>query len=395
MKAAHHRFRRLCAIIIGIVLLCSSLLKLMDPVGTGLIVKEYLNFFHLGFIGGAAKVLGALLALFEGTVGAALITGVFRKAAATVTWALLGFFTLITLILWIANPAMDCGCFGEAIHLTHAQSFLKNIVLLVLAFGAFLPMTQFGIPFTRKKVSFALSVVALVIALWYSWKHLPLIDFTEFAPGVELYASLDNDYQKDDGLFPTLIYEKDGQQGSFTGILPDSSWSFVRADTLKRNGRYLPQSKPMLSFTDASGEYQDEKAVVGKVVLFSVYKPEKADWKRLEQQAETAKNAGAAAFVLVASDPETIDGLSVPPTLEIYYADYKTLLTLNRANGGGSYFSNGELVTKWAPCDAPKTDGMGAMIWSDPIDVSTQHVIKRRIRAQGFCLYLAALLILV
>lgn len=395
MKAAHHRTRRICAILIGIVFLASSLLKLMDPVGTGLIVTEYLHFFHLSFLSGAAKIFGAILALVEGSLGAALVTGVYRKTAAIATWALLGIFTVITLILWIFNPTMDCGCFGEAIHLTHFQSFLKNIVLLVLACGAFIPMTQFGIPFTRKKVSFALSVIALVIALWYSWKHLPLIDFTEFASGVELYASLDNDYQKEDGLFPTLIYEKDGQRGSFTGLLPDSSWTFVGLDTLQRNGRYLPGNKPMLSFTDAAGEYQDEKAVLGKVVLFSVYNPERADWKRLEQQAETAINAGAKAFVLAAASPEILDELSVPPSLEIYYADYKTLLTLNRANGGGSYFSNGELVKKWAPCDAPKAAEMQVMLASDHIDVSTQHVIKRRILAQGFCLYLAALLILV
>lgn len=395
MKIAHHRFRRACAIIIGFVLLASSLLKLADPVGTGLIVEEYFNFFHLGFLRAAAKVFGAILALAEGTLGAALVTGVWRKSVALLTWILLGIFTLITLILWIFNPQMECGCFGEAIHLTHFQSFLKNLVLLALSCGAFIPFTQFGIPRQRKKVSFALSAVALLIALWYSWKHLPLIDFTEYAPGVELYASLDNDYQEEDGLFPTLLFEKDGQTGSFTpGMLPDSSWTFIGLDTLKRNGPYFPQNKPILSFTDAEGDYQDEQAVLGRVVIFSVYKPEKADWKRLEQLSESAKKYGARSFVLVAADPGTIDELSVPPTLELFYADYRTLLSLNRANGGGVYFCNGELVTKWAPCDAPKNDRMQLILSADPIDISTQDVIKHRILAQGFCLYLAALLLL-
>ena len=40
MKKAHHRFRRFCAILIGLVFLASGLLKLLDPVGTGLIVSE-------------------------------------------------------------------------------------------------------------------------------------------------------------------------------------------------------------------------------------------------------------------------------------------------------------------------------------------------------------------
>jgi hypothetical protein len=47
MKKAHHRLRRFCAILIGLVFLVSGLLKLLDPVGTGLIVTEYLKVFHV------------------------------------------------------------------------------------------------------------------------------------------------------------------------------------------------------------------------------------------------------------------------------------------------------------------------------------------------------------
>ena len=133
MKIAHHRLRRLCAVLIGLTFLFSGLFKLLDPVGTGLIVSEYFKFFHVGFLQGLSKPLGMGLALLESITGAALITGVYRKLTAVVASAMVVFFTVVTLILWIANPVMDCGCFGEAIHLTHAQTFGKNVVLLVLA----------------------------------------------------------------------------------------------------------------------------------------------------------------------------------------------------------------------------------------------------------------------
>ena len=247
MKKAHHRIRRFCAILIGLVFLASGLLKLLDPVGTGLIVSEYFKFFHLGFLQGTAKALGMALSLVEAATGAALISGVFRKTTAVITSFLVVFFTIITLILWIAKPEMDCGCFGEAIHLSHGQTLLKNLVLLALAAIAFIPFQNFGVPRKGKYVAFFLAVPSLVFALCHNARHLPMIDFTEFAPGTELFASLDNDYQEMDGKVPTFIYERNGQRGSFTlDALPDSTWTFVGVDTLSRSGMYKNASKPVL-----------------------------------------------------------------------------------------------------------------------------------------------------
>ena len=388
MKKAHHRLRRFCAILIGLVFLASGLLKLLDPVGTGLIVGEYFKFFHLGFLQGASKGFGMFLSLLEAVTGAALVSGVYRRLTAAVAAILVLVFTVITFILWIANPEMDCGCFGEAVHLTHGQTLLKNVVLLVLAVVAFVPFQNFGVPRKRKKVAFALAALSLVFALWYNARHLPMIDFTEFAPGTELFASLDNDYQAMDGKVPTFIYERNGQRGSFTlDGLPDSTWTFVGVDTLTRSGMYKNASKPVLSFRDAEGEYQDELAVLGKVVVFSVYDPAKADWDRIRAQAADARAAGATPLVI------SVLGDSVPQ--DAYLADYKPLITLNRANGGATYFNDGELISKWSPRDVPEGEELRALLAREPVSASTDFIVGRRIKAQGFALYLLALLLLV
>ncbi len=389
MKQAHHRLRRLCAILIGLVFLTSGLLKLLDPVGTGLIVTEYFKFFKVGFLQGAALPLGMVLALLEAVTGAALVSGVYRKLTAAVTSFLILFFTFVTVILWIANPAMDCGCFGEAIHLTHGQTLLKNVVLLALALFAFLPFQNFGVPRPTKYVAFWITVPSLVFALWFNWRHLPMWDFTEFAPGVELFASLDNDYEAMDGKVPTFIYERDGQQGSFTlDNLPDSTWTFVAVDTLSRSGFYRSEAKPVLSFRDAEGTYQDEQAVLGKVMVFSVYNPSGADWDRIRTQSADAAAQGATPLVL------SVPGEGIPQDLTVYFADYKPLITMNRANGGAVYFDNGELVAKWSPKDVPSGDELREFLGRDPVDASTDFTVKRRIKSQGFALYLLALLML-
>ena len=50
--------KRICAFIIGLVLFIAGLLKLMDPVGAGLVVEEYFKFLHLGFLIPVSKAVG-------------------------------------------------------------------------------------------------------------------------------------------------------------------------------------------------------------------------------------------------------------------------------------------------------------------------------------------------
>ena len=71
--------RRFCAVLVGLVFFVAGTLKLMDPVGTMLIVREYLNFLHLGFLSGVAMVFAEFFAVAETCLGICLVTGVFRS----------------------------------------------------------------------------------------------------------------------------------------------------------------------------------------------------------------------------------------------------------------------------------------------------------------------------
>ena len=386
--------RRLCAVIVGITFLVSGLSKIIDPVGTMLIVTEYAKLLHLDFIIPAAKVIGIILSSLEAITGLTLITGVLRKISAWITYALVGVFTAVTLFLLIKNPVMDCGCFGEAIHLDHLQSFIKNIALLALALIAFIPMKSLGSPKPRKWVSFGIATLSVLYAVLYSNTHIPIADFTEFAPGAELMASLDDELEADNHYEPAFIYEKNGQRGSFPlYALPDSTWTFVEADTLFVDGLAQRNGHPVLSFRDSQGEYRDRMAAEGKVVVFSVYEPAKARWDRIQKQYNRVLEAGASPLLLVASYPLEIDKYGIPLDMTVYYADYKTLITLNRSNGGASFFSEGELIEKWGQKDFP--EDLSWRFQEDPVELNSRFILKRRLKAQGFCLYLAALLMLV
>ena len=390
----HNALRRTAACIIGLVFVVSGLLKLLDPVGTGLIVAEYFKFFHLGFLTGISKALGIILCLAETITGAALITGVFRKLTAIVTSALILFFTVVTLILLIKNPEMDCGCFGEAIHLTHLQSFLKNIVLLLLGLLAFLPFKEFGEPKKHRKVAFWIGAVSILLAMGHSVTHLPAVDFTDFRPGAQLYASLDNDYQVMDGYYAAYIYEKDGQTGSFTlDRLPDSTWTFVKVDTIIRNSTPKDRPAPVLSFSDEEGNYRDEMAVLGNVVVFSIYNPAKCNWMRLNKMLNTIAESGAGITPIILVNTAPGSNVYIPSNVAYFYADYKTLITLNRANGGATFIKDGEIVRKWRPAGFPSVERLNKLVKADITDSQIKSVTPGRIMAEGFALYLLAVLI--
>ena len=132
--------KRLCAFILGAVFLVGGLFKLMDPVGSALVMESYFNFLHIGFLRGLATFAALFFNLLECFVGICLISGIWVRVMRNVTLALLSLFTVLTLLLLIFNPDMDCGCFGEVVHMTHLQSFLKNIVLFGDMDGGFLAL---------------------------------------------------------------------------------------------------------------------------------------------------------------------------------------------------------------------------------------------------------------
>lgn len=393
-----NKFRRFAAILCGLVFLISGLLKLLDPVGTGLIVSAYYQFFGLKFLEGTSQAAGVALALLESLLGTALVTGVFRKLTGILSGILTLLFTGVTLALLVKNPEMDCGCFGEAVHLTHLQSFLKNLVLLALLAVAFLPMKNLGDAKKKGKLAFWVTAAGLVVAAVYNQRHLPTVDFTDFAPGNELLASLDNDYEEFDDKVRVHVYKRGDQEGFFTeNRLPDSTWTFVRIDTLDRNGIRFEEKTPSLSFKDDMGGYQDELAVLGKVLILSVPAHEKMDpeaWDALVTLKDDAEKSGINPLLLVTEG--TPVETAVPALLQpyAYFSDYKTLITLNRSNGGATYLDNGMIIRKWHLRDLPDFEGLDKLAGTDPVDATVATVTRSRLRAQGFLLYLLAVLII-
>src|SRR5574344_1104691 len=131
--------RALCRIIIGVVLIISGYFKAVDPIGTELKIKEYLNVFHIGFLKATALPLGILLCAIEFLVGVCILKGLRMKLFTKIALGLILFFSIVTLLNYTVLPVSDCGCFGDIIKLTAFETFLKNIILLPLIFFSLSP----------------------------------------------------------------------------------------------------------------------------------------------------------------------------------------------------------------------------------------------------------------
>lgn len=393
MKKGYNVFRRFCAFVLGAVFLVSGILKLMDPVGSEFIMKSYFSFLHIGFMDFSAKFFGVAFALTEAVLGAALMSGVWRKVVGIAVVALTTFFTLLTLVLLIFNPVMDCGCFGEAMHLTHLQTFVKNVILCALCCGAFIPMRELDRPVKVKYVSFALTACSLVALLVYSLVALPLKDYTAFHPGAMLQAAADEQYK--DFSEPEFIYEKDGVTQAFSlDALPDSSWNFV--DSRIRQDDFAAGT--VLTLTDDAGEYCDSLAIQGNVLVVSAYKKLSAGRiEGIESLVADARAVGLTPIVLVPSDDVLAAASEKRAALEdslVYYSDYKTLATLNRSNGGATWISDGQIVRKWSYTLRPSREKLSTALAEDPTALALETQSKGSLALQSFLLYIFAVLLL-
>ena len=403
MKYFALRTRRLLAFIAGAVYVFSGISKLLDPVGAALVMEAYMDFFHVGFMSVAAKPLAVALALLEAVLGSALMTGVWRKVAAISAFALQGFFTLVTIVLVVFNPEMDCGCFGNVAHLSHIQSLVKNVILCLMLVGAFVPLRELGVPKARKYVSFAIVTLSLLLFTVWSWMHIPLVDYTEFAPGALLRSAESAELFEDEKYESVFVYEKDGKQEVFSlNNLPDSTWTFVEARTEVREGGDT-ESSVVLSIYDRDGMYHDEEVSSGKVMVVSVYRMQDAGWERIADYVSELRKSGFRTLVLVSGLPQEIDQVMEGLTPEqvnvlhqdMYMSDFKTLVSLNRSNGGLTYFSEGYLISKWASRSVPDADELSQIYKDDETEILLGRTSTSRLYFQGFKLFLFALMLLV
>ena len=78
----------------------------------------------------------------------------------------------------------------------------------------------------------------------------------------------------------------------------------------------------------------------------------------------------------------------------LYFSDYKTLISMNRSNGGATFFCDGYLIRKYARRALPDTGELSKLFQSDETEELISRSTSGDLTFQGFLLYVFAVMLL-
>ena len=370
--------RLISRILVGFVFIFSGIVKAIDPLGSAYKFSDYFQAFHISFLKFLSLPLAILLFTAEFISGFSVLTGFRQKTGITGVFLLIMFFTPLTFILALTNPVSDCGCFGDAIHLTNWQTFGKNIILLafilVLFSGRKSIKSIFG-PITEWLI-LLFAIIMFVAFSLFNIRYLPIIDFLSYKTGTNIPEKMKiPEGAVADQYATTFIYEKGGSRKEFTiSNYPsnDSSWKFIGQKSLLVKKGYVP---PIHDFSLVNMEKQDITDLVlnnpGYTVIMISKKLTEADSTRLKKGFELGaycNTSGINFIVLTASGSEEIknhgNGLNFCNT------DETTLKTMIRSNPGYILIQNGTIMGKWSWANLPKL----CILLKNRVDKSTESI---------------------
>jgi hypothetical protein len=356
--------KTLSRIIIGVVFIFSGIVKAIDPLGSAYKFHDYFTAFNLDFFSILSLPLAVLLCTAEFISGFAVLTGLRQKQGIWIVMILMTVFTPLTLILALTNPVSDCGCFGDAVHLTNWQTFGKNIILTAFALILFLTRKQDKTDLKQKTQWTLIFIAGILFILFnlYNLKYLPVIDFLPYKTGVKIADQMIIPETASPDIYSTtFIYEKAGVKKEFDLTnypASDSSWSFVeqRSKLLKKG--YEPPIHDFI-ITSMNGEDLTQKILSdnGFSVLMISKKLAAAGSNKLSEGFEFGRfcmSNGIAFYILTASGTDEVNNYN--NGLQFCQADETTLKTIVRANPGYILLKDGVIKGKWSWASIPDND---------------------------------------
>lgn len=355
---------RLSRIITGLVFVFSGLVKGIDPLGTAYKLNDYFSAFKFSFLDELALPLSILLCSVEFIAGLMLVTGAFPKIASWAVALFMALFTPLTLALAIFNPVSDCGCFGDAIHLTNWETFYKNVILTLLVVFVFIRRNDRTATMSlgRSAVALASFTVMFLLFVWYNLAWLPVIDFRPYRPGTNLPEAMTRpDDAPADKFDIRFLYSKDGVTKEFTlqdYPANDTTWVFVDQKSVLVSAGYKP---PVHDFYLVTGDGIDMTENIlgnpGFTLLMIAGKLEESnkigitDGLNLGYEVQK-QNIGF--YVVTATAAE--DAGAYTAGFTTLFADQTTLKTVIRASPGFLLLQNGTVMAMWSHRNVPSSD---------------------------------------
>jgi uncharacterized membrane protein YphA (DoxX/SURF4 family) len=233
--------------IVGLLFIFSGLIKANDPLGLSYKMQEFFEVWGWHNLNDYTLAFAMIMNVFEVVAGVAVIIGWRMQLFSWLLLWLIVFFTFLTGYALFSGKIKTCGCFGDCLPLTPAQSFGKDIFLLLLILVLFV---------SRKRIKSSLKPATAVLLLLiitvtttagqlYVLKHLPFVDCLPYKKGNNILEEMKTPAGAiPDSISIVFAYKKNGKQIEFdqSGFPADfdSTYEYInRHDKIVRKGNGL------------------------------------------------------------------------------------------------------------------------------------------------------------
>ena len=356
----------LCRIIVAVTFIFSGFVKAIDPIGTQYKLQDYLGAIGMAGIlpNWTLLAVAVFLAAIEFCIGIFLLFAIQRRLISKLTVAFMAFMTMVTVWIVVADPVKDCGCFGDALHLTNTETLIKNIVLLVCSLVImYRPLAMFR--FVSKSNQWIVTnytIVFILVSSGLSLYYLPIFDFRPYHIGVNIPRGMEIPKGAKLPQFnTTFIMEKNGQRKEFTlDNYPDASWKFIDSKTVQTSEGYIPPIHDFSITDNKTGLDLTNSVLSHKGYTFLLIAPhlETADdsnFGDIDRLYEYAQSYDIPFYCLTASTTKAIKrwidltGAEYPFCI----TDEAVLKTIIRSNPGLLLLKDGTIINKWSHNNLP------------------------------------------
>jgi uncharacterized membrane protein YphA (DoxX/SURF4 family) len=294
--------------VVGLLFIFSGLVKANDPLGLSYKMQEFFEVWGWHFLNDYTLAFSILMNVFEILAGVAVIIGWQMRLFSWLLLLLIIFFTFLTGYALFSGKIKTCGCFGDCLPLTPAQSFGKDIGLLVLITLLFAQAKkiQSGLSGGIATTLLLLVTIAAAAGQGYVLKHLPFVDCLPYKKGINLLEQMKTPAAAvPDSFSIVFTYKKAGKtlefdQAHFPADF-DSTYEYVdRKDKLVRKGNGLQAKILDMSFQTLSGIDTTQQVLnrAGKYIL--VFAKEFSDWQEwADAYAQVKQRASEARLPLM------------------------------------------------------------------------------------------------
>ena len=347
-----------CRFVLSLMLVVSGFVKAVDPVGSMYKLGEYASAFSVEIFSDEWLLFfGIFQAVLEFLLGVFLLMGVYRWIIAYAVPAVMLFFTALTAIIYYGGDVKDCGCFGDAVVLTHWETFWKNVVLLAMSIVV-LKWRKRIFPLVTTRFDWLIALYGFIYIFCmtiYCYQELPIFDFRPYHVGADIRQGMEIPEGKEPTEYETrFVLQKEGVKKEFTlENYPDSTWTFVDSRTVVKKQGYEPPIKDfsMMSYQDGEDITDRVLADEGYTFLLVAHQLRLADESKMDlinELYDYSLEHGYAFYCLTASSDEDIlqwqenTGAEYPFCL----MDDITLKTMIRSNPGLMLLKGGKVVRK-------------------------------------------------